>query len=399
MGPIAQTLSGFWAIQLHPSLLTTDYLGIGGLAATLLNVWLTTWISIIVLIIIKARFSGVVLAGVMTIAAFSFFGKNVWNFLPVWLGFFIYVKIKKESLNNHTAAFLFSSGIAPLSSFIAFGIPGLTLWISLPLGILAAFLAGFLTPIVVSIGLKFHQGYNLYNTGFALGLIAMLFASVLRAADVSLAVADTTTFVYHDILFWGLVVFSFAAILLAFVLEKRVYRAWFKILKSPGNIPSDYVDQYGLPATLLNIGSLGIFSILIITVLNYQISGPLMAAVFTLIAFGSYGKHIFNATPVMAGLFLATLLPGFSHTDLSASLSIFFVTALAPVAGKFGLIYGLLAGFLHLLVAPYALLLQGGFDLYNNGFTAGLVAGVVVLIAQKFPLKLSNFFTKNKKTE
>jgi hypothetical protein len=38
------------------------------------------------------------------------------------------------------------------------------------------------------------------------------------------------------------------------------------------------------------------------------------------------------------------------------------------------------------LIAPQALALQGGFDLYNNGFTAGLVAGIVVVIAQQFPI-------------
>jgi hypothetical protein len=71
------------------------------------------------------------------------------------------------------------------------------------------------------------------------------------------------------------------------------------------------------------------------------------------------------------------------------------VTALAPVAGKFGLFYGLLAGFLHLLIAPQALALQGGFDLYNNGFTAGLAAGIVVVIAQQFPFPtLSRFIKK-----
>jgi hypothetical protein len=70
------------------------------------------------------------------------------------------------------------------------------------------------------------------------------------------------------------------------------------------------------------------------------------------------------------------------------------VTALAPIAGKFGLFYGLLAGFIHLLISPYALNLQGGFDLYNNGFTAGLVAGVVVVIAQNIELKLPSFKRK-----
>jgi hypothetical protein len=119
----------------------------------------------------------------------------------------------------------------------------------------------------------------------------------------------------------------------------------------------------------------------------------MLAGIYTFMAFGSYGKHIRNATPVMLGLVLAsTLIPLWNPnstmllTDIGPSIAVFFVTALAPVGGKFGLVYGILAGFIHLLIAPLALELQGGFDLYNNGFTAGLVAGIIVVIAQNLPL-------------
>jgi hypothetical protein len=54
----------------------SDYLGVGGLTATLLNVWLTTWLSITVLYLIKARFNGVALAGVLTIAGFAFLERT-----------------------------------------------------------------------------------------------------------------------------------------------------------------------------------------------------------------------------------------------------------------------------------------------------------------------------------
>lgn len=388
LAPITDTLTGLWAIQLHPSLLVSDYLGVGGLVATLLNVWLTTWISIIVLYFTKANLSGASIAGVLTIAGFAFYGKNLWNFLPVWFGFYLFSKIKKAPINKSVAMFLFSSGIAPLSSFIAFGILGLPLWVSLPLGIIAAIIAGFITPMVASLTTKFHQGYNLYSTGFALGFIAMMFAGILRAFDVDLSVASTLDASYHNYLFWGLLAFSLIAIGSAFIIDKHAYRSWFKLLRSSGRLPSDYVTEYGLGATLLNIGSLGIFSLLLVLTFQYSISGPMMAAMFTLIAFGSFGKHILNSVPVMAGLLLATLLPGNSHLDLGPSTALFFVTALAPIAGKFGLVYGVIAGFLHLLVAPYALTLQGGFDLYNNGFTAGLIAGVIAVIAQHLPLRI-----------
>ena len=54
-----------------------------------------------------------------------------------------------------------------------------------------------------------------------------------------------------------------------------------------------------------------------------------------------------------------------------------FGTTLAPVAGHFGGLYGVLAGFIH-----SALVLQtggpvAGLNLYNNGFSGGLIAIVL----------------------
>jgi hypothetical protein len=164
-----------------------------------------------------------------------------------------------------------------------------------------------------------------------------------------------------------------------------VYRPWLRLIQSPGNLPTDFYKDFGLAATLFNVGTIGLLSLFLVIALNFPLSGPMVAGIFTFMAFGSYGKHIRNALPVITGLILASAIPGFSLINLGPSIAVFFVTALAPVAGKFGLFYGLLAGFLHLLIAPQALALQGGFDLYNNGFTAGLVAGIVVVIAQQFP--------------
>jgi hypothetical protein len=181
---------------------------------------------------------------------------------------------------------------------------------------------------------------------------------------------------------------------LGFFFDRKPWLRLIFLFQSPGNLPSDYVKNHGLGPTLINTGILGLLSLATIILIGVKISGPMMAAMYTLIGFGGYGKHPFNSVPVMIGLSLATLLPGFNLTDLSPSIGLFFVTALAPIAGKFGLFYGLIAGFIHLLISPYALNLQGGFDLYNNGFTAGLVAGVVVVIAQNIALKLPSFKRK-----
>jgi hypothetical protein len=388
------TWTGFVAIQLHPSLLITDYLAVGGLMGTLLNVWLVTWSAILMMSYLKVPLSGATLAGILTILGFAFFGKNVWNFLPIWLGFYLYTVYKKASLSSYAGTFLFSTGLAPLTSFIAFGI-GLDWYVGLPLAVFSGIIAGFIVPLVVSIVGKFHQGYNLYNTGFGLGFIAMVFAAIIRGAGITYTFTNSAISVeYHDFLFWLVLASSLLLIGLGFFFDRKPWLRLIFLFQSPGNLPSDYVKNHGLGPTLINTGILGLLSLATITLIGVKISGPMMAAMYTLIGFGGYGKHPFNSVPVMIGLSLATLLPGFNLTDLSPSIGLFFVTALAPIAGKFGLFYGLIAGFIHLLISPYALNLQGGFDLYNNGFTAGLVAGVVVVIAQNIELKLPSFKRK-----
>ena len=50
----------------------------------------------------------------------------------------------------------------------------------------------------------------------------------------------------------------------------------------------------------------------------------------------------------------------------------------APIAGRFGWHWGVLAGFVHASVAQTVGQVHGGLVLYNNGFAAGLVAAVLV---------------------
>jgi hypothetical protein len=381
-------LEGFLAIQLHPSLLITDYLAIGGLFPTLLNAWVVTSLTILLLSKMKVQFSGVAFAGVLTIFGFTFFGKNVLNIAPIWLGFYLFTLYKKTPLKNYTGTFLFASGLAPLSSFIAFGIPSLTLWFSVPLGIISGMVGGFITPMIVAIVGKFHQGYNLYNTGFGLGFVALVFNGLLKAFNINVSVPTSVSYSFHLPLFVFILIFSISLIAIALYLNRKPWMDYLRLLMSSGSLPSDFVKDFGASATFLNAGILGLLSLFIVVIYNFNISGPMFAAIFTVIGFGSYGKHLRNVIPVMAGLTLATLLPGFNLNDLGPSIALFFVTALAPVAGKYGVIYGLLAGFLHLTIAPYALVLQGGFDLYNNGFTGGIVAGIVVAIAQQVVLTI-----------
>ncbi|MFM7441462.1 MAG: DUF1576 domain-containing protein [Snowella sp.] len=72
------------------------------------------------------------------------------------------------------------------------------------------------------------------------------------------------------------------------------------------------------------------------------------------------------------------------HLFYGFLLAALFGTTLAPIAGKYGWSWGIIAGFLHCSAAQSEGVLHGGLNLYNNGFAAGIVATTLVPIIQSF---------------
>ncbi len=371
--PLDQMLEGFVNILLSKSILVSDYLLIGGLAATLFNVSLTVMFNLLIVKWLKLKMTGPIFACILTIAGFAFFGKNLFNAIPMYIGIMLYAKISKTPLKNYILVLLLSSGISPIVSYLMFGI-GLNLWISIPLAIVVGMTVGFILPVFNSHAIKFHQGYNLYNTGFSMGVLSMVLTAILSAFVVIERSAQVENG-YHEILLYATLLVSLLMIVFSFILDPKVYLKYPLILKKSGRLITDFVDVAGKPATLLNIGLMGLFSVALVLGLGIKINGPVMGAILTIVGFAAFGKHPLNSLPVVLGAILAVWLTPLELT-LGPILAIFFVTGLAPLAGRFGFVAGVLAGFVHLLITPLALSFQGGFDLYNNGFAAGFVGAI-----------------------
>ena len=84
----------------------------------------------------------------------------------------------------------------------------------------------------------------------------------------------------------------------------------------------------------------------------------------------------------MAGVCIASTVRAWDITNPSALLALLFSTTLAPIAGEFGILCGVLAGFLHASVALNVGIVYGGMNLYNNGFAGGIVAMFLVPVIQ-----------------
>ena len=374
---------GLIEILKSPSVLISDYLRIGGLGASLFNVAGTLLITYLLIKALKLHMTGPIFAGLLTIAGFAFFGKNMLNIIPIYFGIFLNAKFQKVAFKSLIIVLLFATGIAPIVSYLIFG-TGWDYLISIPAGIVIGILSGFLLPIMSVHMLRFHKGYNLYNIGFTMGILSLLYSAILRGVfKLDLFIFDSSTSeAYHVELLIMCIILSLLFIIFGLISDKDAFKKYPIILKSSGRLVSDFMRDAGKEIAMINVGIMGLISILFTVVLGIQINGPVISGILTVMGFAAFGKHPKNSIPVMLGAtiwFLITKLTG-GTPSTGLAIGVLFVTAIAPVAGRHGFFVGLLAGFIHVMLTPITYPFQGGFDLYNNGFAAGFVAAIIVPI-------------------
>ena len=138
---------------------------------------------------------------------------------------------------------------------------------------------------------------------------------------------------------------------------------------------------------------MGILYTSYVLIMKQPLNGPVLGGIFTIFGFGIFGKHLKNVFPILVGTLIAYFLNIYDPKSVSATVTILFATNLAPVAGEYGFIAGIFAGFCHVSIVSSVGLLHGGLNLYNNGFSGGFVAATLVPIFEA--IKNSRFFDKN----
>ncbi|MGL5725838.1 DUF1576 domain-containing protein, partial [Cetobacterium sp.] len=79
-------LEGFIRILTSPTVLITDFLVIGGMGATFLNAFLIFAFNYTLMRMLGTPLNGLAIASFFTVFGFSFFGKNILNILPFYVG-------------------------------------------------------------------------------------------------------------------------------------------------------------------------------------------------------------------------------------------------------------------------------------------------------------------------
>jgi len=321
---------------------------------------------------------------------FSFFGKNLINTLPIYLGIWLYSRFKHVPFRSLIFTILLSTGISPLISYCFFGF-GLAWYFALPLGLLCGIVVGFIVPAYSAHTLAFHEGYNLYNTGFALGIVSAIFYAIFKMCGLDVSTVQRYDGTNSTVFYVLLGSISLAFILIAIIGDRGVFKKYFNMLKTSGRLISDYVKDFGVEAVLLNFGILGIILFTLFISCGIPMNGILFGSILAILGVSAFGLHVRNGIPVWIGCTFAILIMmavrgDFSidiNRDMSLLVAFVFASALAPISGKFGIIYGIAGGIIHMALTPIAVSLQGGFDLYNNGFAAGFEASVLAICGDK----------------
>lgn len=374
---------GYKNILLSSSILTTDYIAIGTLGGALVNAASILILNLVILRLLNLRMSGLIYAALYMILGFSFFGKNILNSLPIYIGIYLYAFLNKIPVKNLVISLLFSSGISPLVSYLIFGFD-LAYYISIPLGIGAGIVAGLMVPAISSHTIKFHQGYNLFNVGFSLGIISLAFNGVLRAfnlraSEISILSNDHNLFLYLFVAILALVL-----LIAGIILNSKSFKMIPDLYKRSGRLVSDYIRDYGVSIVMINQASLLTFEILICLIFKIELNGAIFGTILAVSGFAGSGLHLKNTSFVMLGAILMCLVTKTNITSTSIIIGILFSAGVAPIAGRYGIVAGIIAGMLHIAILPLCRSFQGGYDLYNNGFCAGFVACILIAIIEAF---------------
>lgn len=377
LGDPSSILPGLWKIILTEDALITDYVEIAGVGAAFINSALVTLASIGILYFAGDPLNGYTLVEIGLMAGFSLFGKNIVNIWPIIAGTWLYAKAVREPFSKHASISLLATSLAPVVSYMSLD----NGWGNLLAGVLVGVLVGFVLPPLSAYTYKIQNGMNLYNMGFACGLLALMLVPVMSSLGAELTVANHWATGYN--LQFGLIMVILCAVLIIcglFFAGRPAWAAWAgyrRLLRTTGRAPSDYLRMFGAASVLLNMGINGLLGTGLLLITGGDLNGPTLGGIITIMGFSAFGKHAKNILPIMLGVVLGGVCMKWGINHSSVQLAMLFGTTLAPISGYFGWPCGILTGFLHSAVVLHAGTPVEGINLYNNGFSGGLIAIVL----------------------
>ena len=420
--------SNLWKIFTGPSKLVTDYFSLGCLASTLFNAGLCGLACTLILIISRARASSTTFAAYLLVIAHCFYGLNFINMWPPFIGVLVYCKVKRISSRDNLHIAMFSTALAPfVSDFLffypptsAFKIGGFSI-LGIILSIAFGILAGFLVPALIPGTAKMHRGYNMYKAGLAIGILGIFVYCFLYktfgvaphntgfASHAEFEAFGSVYYVFMNVFFASIFLI---ALILGFFRNGRSFRNYRKLTSCAG-YGLDFAYKFGMPLCLINFGVYGFCILAYLNIIFWLptvfpflpegvgFTGPTVGVVFAALTFSADGQHPKNVAPIALGytaLFaLVCVVCLITGAQIPWTLStqayingLAFATGLCPIAGSYGIRYGIIAGLVSAIICTSTAAMHGGFVLYNGGFNAGLTAMILIPVFDFYNIRPKN---------
>ncbi|MCL2719726.1 MAG: DUF1576 domain-containing protein [Treponema sp.] len=390
----AKIIDGYIIIHTSRSVLITDYIELAGIGAALINSAILVIFNLFILIINKRDPNGKIIAALFLTIGFSLFGKNMLNTIPIMAGVWLYGRVSGKKFSEMVVFAMVSTTIAPIVSEVAF----LNESFSFPMFFAAygiGIFVGFIFPVIADYVQGMHNYYCLYNGGIAGGFIATMFAGFLKSVGVDIIPMNLWDTEHTTKLAIIAYVIAAALILYGLITErfKTAVKKYIELLKEHDPYDNDYLVKYH-NTCYINIGIMCIVSTTVMLLLGKAINGPVLGGIFTVSGFAACGKHLRNAIPIIIGSIIAVYLNHLKFDESVNTLAILFSTGMAPIAGKYGWHWGIITGFLHVSVAVFIGDINGGLNLYNNGFAGSFISVLILPIIIVFKTLYTKLKTK-----
>ena len=185
----------------------------------------------------------------------------------------------------------------------------------------------------------------------------------------------------HGLLFVGYIIFGFII-----ASPAEIYEGMLIIFTSASTLVTDYIYIAGLGPTFVNVGIMGLLTIVVLVWADQRPHGLDMGILGLATGFAFFGKNPLNMIPILIGTLLyckfakQTLLQNITPALLGNALApaVSILAHVENVPTHIGIILGALMGiFIGFTISPLSAWFRKaheGLNLYNVGFTAGVFA-------------------------
>ncbi|WP_425538567.1 DUF1576 domain-containing protein [Microaceticoccus formicicus] len=400
----SEILNGLKALIIHHGLVDTDAFYIGGIGAAFVNSGLAVVISLALFVLTRTRIGSGEISGILMVFGYSFFGKTIFNMLPLTLGVYFYAFLTKDKLSVHSPMACYASAVGPIVSVLAFHneFLGYGSLFAIIFGIIVGFITGILIAYFAKLMKVLIRGKSMYVGGFTAGVVAILMNSLLKGIGLGHGPYENPPFVdqsYSMPLVISMVLLFLYLIIIGVIGHGGlVYSLKLLIEENPKR---DYVKSHGFYVAITSAGLLGLIGLLYFLIMpGAKMHGEMWAGIFTMSAFSVIGLIPRYIYPFIIGMVGGGFLIGGVNgivtgggfltgamTKIAARptmMGTYVGSGISPVTEKFGLRQTIVLGLIYGIITPNLAVIHGWMNTYNSGFALGLV--VILFCTEEFRL-------------